>query len=468
MDSLGIIGLGTMGASLARNAARNGVKVVVYNRTKQKTDEFIKFHSKEGDFVAVSNYKELVKELKPPRSILLMVKAGDATDAVISDLIPLLEKNDIIIDAGNSHFSDTDRRDSELKEKGIEFIGMGVSGGEEGALKGPSMMPGCSKTAYKTLEPLLSNMSARDSDGGRCLTHVGEGGSGHFVKMVHNGIEYGVMQIIAESYDLLKTLGECSNEDCADIYESWNETGELASYLLEITSNILRKNDEIKAGLLIDKIKDSAKQKGTGKWTTQTALDLGIAVPTITAAVDARIISGSTQDRKIRSVLPIVVDETEPIPKPMKFRSAVRSAVELSIFCAYRQGFDLIRKANEEFGWNIDLSEVARIWQGGCIIRAVSLRKYQQLYNKDKKQSTIAREYFESRFAGERQISWRQTVEMGQSYGIPVPAMAASLSYYDAFAKSSLPQNLVQAQRDYFGSHTYERTDKKGSFHTEW
>ena len=469
---LAVIGLGTMGANLARNAARNGAKVAVYNRTAEKTDEFMEKYGSEGDFVACKSLKEVVEALESPRPILLMIKAGVAVDAVIEELAPLLESNDIIIDAGNSHCEDTDRRQKnlqtthyKLQTSPIHFVGMGVSGGEEGALNGPSMMPGGSKESYKIISPLMKSMSADDGDGGKCISLMGPGGAGHFVKMVHNGIEYGIMQLIAESYDLLKSEAGKSNEELAEIFASWNEGEDLNSFLIEITSEIFKKKNELSSterqsasgevAYLIDIIKDAAGQKGTGRWTTEAALKYGVAIPTINAAVDARIISGSEAERKDHKNVPESVEQE--YEKSEKLVSRVRSSLELSIICAYAQGMYLIKKASEENNWNIDLGEVARIWRGGCIIRSAFLKELQG------QNGNIS-----AHFEGEKQLDWRKTVAIGTGRGIPLPAMTASLSYYDSLRRERLPQNLIQAQRDFFGAHTYERIDKEGTFHTEW
>lgn len=453
---------------MARNAAGKGAQVSVYNRTQEKTDDFINKYKKEGDFIACKSLKDLVESLSPPRPILIMVKAGEAVDAVIDDLMTLIEKGDVLIDGGNSHFTDTKRRFDTLEKAGIRFVGMGISGGEEGALKGPSLMPGGSFEGVKIIEELFSKISADDGDGGRCFSYIGKGGSGHFVKMVHNGIEYGVMQLMAESYQLLKEIGEFSNEDLAEAFKHWNESEDLNSYLAEITKEIFKIKDTQSTSFLIDKIISRAGQKGTGKWTSQTALDYGVPVPTITAAVDARILSGSDNLRNQGRKLPTELDETEPIPPGQRFRFMVRASLSLSIISCYLQGFDLINKVNEEEKWGINLSETARLWRGGCIIRSVLLKKIQKLYSSDKQVSQAAREAITERFSGERQVYWRQVIEIGASRGIPLPATMASLSYFDSQRSEFLPQNLIQAQRDYFGAHGFKRTDKEGDFHGDW
>lgn len=466
INQLGVIGLGTMGANLARNAARNGAKVAVYNRTEETMHQFMKDFGKEGSFVPCKSYEELTRSLATPRAILIMVKAGDPVDAVLEDLFAHLDKGDIIIDGGNSHFADTQRRFDLLAQRGIHYIGMGVSGGEEGALMGPSMMPGADKGAYTQVAGLFESMAADDDEGGKCIAFLGKGGAGHFVKMVHNGIEYGIMQLLAESYHLLKELGGYSNKKLAETFTAWNQTDELGSYLMEITARIFEKQE---GGTdVIDFIKDAAKQKGTGKWTTQAALDLGVAVPTITAAVDARILSGSQSIRNRSQDLPTEMDPTEVAPPPEKLRSFVKSGLELSIITAYQQGFDLIAAASEEYDWGIDLSECARIWRNGCIIRSKQLGLWQAAYGKDPSQAEAATQQLTSRFVGERQVQWRKLLEYSYSRGVPTPALSASLNHYDTVRTVRLPQNLVQAQRDFFGAHTYERTDKEGTFHTEW
>lgn len=470
IHQLAVIGLGTMGANLARNAARNGAKVAVFNRTTEVMHEFMKEYGKEGNFVPCKTYEELLRSVDTPRAILLMVKAGPAVDAVIADLLPHLSEGDIIIDGGNSHFPDTERREKELQQKGIRFLGMGVSGGEEGALHGPSMMPGGDITAWEDCKDLFTKMAADDGLGGKCVSYIGTGGSGHFVKMVHNGIEYGIMQLIAESYDVLKHIGNYTNEELAETFALWNEGDDLQSFLIEITAKVFQRTDDLGKGHLIDVIQDAAGQKGTGKWTTITALDLGVAIPTITAAVDARIISGSADLRNAKGVdvLLYTPDLEEPMPPREKLRHMVRSALHLSTLTAYKQGFVLMDTASKEYGWDLDLSECARIWLGGCIIRSVVLKMFMDVLSTDETKKAEGKAQLQEAFSGERQVYWRLLQELSASRGIPVPAMSASLSYYDALRRERLPQNLIQAQRDFFGAHTYKRIDKDGTFHTEW
>lgn len=460
---LGVIGLGTMGANLARNAARNEATVAVFNRTTEKTDAFMKEFSKEGDFVACHSLKDLVKALKPPRQILLMIKAGEAVDQMIEELLPLLSKGDILIDAGNSHYRETDRREAELKKKGMHFIGMGVSGGEEGALRGPSMMPGGDRKAIDELMPLFEKIAADDGMGGKCVAYMGPGGAGHFVKMVHNGVEYALMQLLAECYDVLKREVKLSNAELADLFGAWNRDPEISSFLLEITEKIFRKKDPETGDDLIDLILDSASQKGTGKWTTAAAFDYGVAVPMITAAVEARIMSGTKEFRMQRSLeAPVTIEQ--PYPEPQKLMARVRTAMELSTISAYAEGFLLLKTASDSEGWDLSIPEVARIWQGGCIIRSAILPKFRAMISGDKKALTELRE----RTSGDRQLEWRRAVQVALGRGIPVPVMAMALISYDVYRAERLPQNLIQAQRDFFGAHTFERLDKKGMFHADW
>ncbi len=462
--SIGLIGLGTMGANLARNAARNGASVAVYNRTQEKTDTFMRAHAQEGEFVACHSLQDLVAALPSPRNIFLMVNAGASVDAVISDLLPLLEAGDAIIDAGNSHCTDTERRIDSLKTKGVYFLGMGVSGGEEGALYGPSMMPGGSKEAYDRLEPLLKKMAAKDGSSGKCCTYIGGGGSGHFVKMVHNGIEYGDMQLIAETYHLMKSVLKISHEQIAQTFESWNRSRELKSFLIKITAQIFLKKDDETNAVLVDMIKDEAKQKGTGKWTTQSALDLGVAVSTMTAAVDARLMS-SLKTLRVQAENDIGTLDLKTVRLTTR---ALKDALFLSKICSYAQGFALISEASRINNWNIDLSEVCRIWKGGCIIRSSLLTTFEQAFRTDPTlQNLLLSPEIIALFRA-RHGKWRKTVAAAVLAGIPLPAMTASLSYFDALRTGDLPQNLTQAQRDFFGAHTFERRDRPGTFHVQW
>lgn len=458
---IGLIGLGTMGENLARNIANKGFEVAVFNRSNEKTAKFIKNFGGEGKKLrSGKNLQEFVGELSIPRKIILMVKAGEAVDEIIGQLLPLLQTGDIIIDGGNSHYHDTDRRQKELQTKNIHFIGMGISGGEQGALHGPSMMPGGDKEAYKQLEPIFQLAAADDDLGGKCFTYIGPGSSGHFVKMVHNGIEYGLMQVIAESYHLLKSVANLSNDQIAETYNNWNSNGLLKSFLIEISAKIFtRKEDNLD---LIDLILDSAGQKGTGKWTTEAALNYGVAIPTINAAVDARIISAGKTFRIQESKkwqLAKIDDE-----KFTTFTEDVRTALELSMFNTYAQGFQLLSVASQAENWNLNISEICRVWRGGCIIRSAMLPLYQKAFSG----KTEAAKTIHNRFSDEAQKQWRKIVALGAKQAIPLPAMSASLSYFDAYRTENLPQNLIQAQRDFFGAHGYERKDKPGTFHGEW
>lgn len=469
---LGVIGLGTMGANMARNAARHGAVVALYNRTRERIDTFLKGHKSEGMFVPCKNYAYLVAALKPTRAILIMVKAGEAVDQVITDITPLLTKGDILIDGGNSHYKDTERRQRELTKKGIHFLGMGVSGGEQGALLGPSLMPGGSKEAYDHLEPLLQKMAADDGsttlttggDGGKCVTYIGPGGAGHFVKMVHNGIEYGLMQLIAETYHFLKTIGKKSNAGCAKIFAEWNTDAALSSYLLEITAKICGKKDPESGNDLLDVIKDAAGQKGTGQWVVEAALRCGVAIPTIAAALDARLISAQRELRAQRSHDFFLPRAEKKKGGGEELTDNLRSAFLLATICTYAQGFDLLERASGEENWNLRLAEIARIWRGGCIIRSALLKTFQNIFAGGEE----SRQRLHAFFSGGAQERWRSVVAIGAQRGIPLPAFGASLSYFDALRTARLPANLTAAQRDFFGAHGYERTDKPGIFHTEW
>ncbi len=488
---LGVIGLSTMGSNLARNAARNGAKVAVFNRTTEKMDEFMKNHGTEGEFVGCKTIEELCRALSSPRAILIMVKAGQPVDDVIAELVPHLSDGDILIDGGNSHYADTARRCKELAgeistlnhqlvsqdivldegmvqashqsaKRKLHFIGMGVSGGEEGALHGPSMMPGGSQEAFEHLKPLLSAMAADDGTGGKCVSYMGVGGTGHFVKMVHNGIEYGMMQMIAESYDLLKRLGGLSNTELGQIFTDWSTSPELRGFLMEITAKIFAKKDIDTGSDLLDMVKDAAAQKGTGKWTTEAAFHYGVSVPSITAAVDARIMSSAKAFRDMQAkATPLVVDAITVDRKELI--SDVRMALELSMLNAYAQGLQLISEASKQEGWNVNISEVCRIWRGGCIIRSSMVETYQKAFAGDRDAGLSLRGRFQ-----EGQTVWRHVVALGALRGIALPSISSALWYYDSYRTARLPQNLIQAQRDFFGAHGFERLDKEGSFHVDW
>jgi 6-phosphogluconate dehydrogenase len=469
LQKFGVIGLEVMGRNLALNIERNGFPVAVYNRTYAKTEHFLNELAKGKQAKGGKTPAEFVQLLERPRRILIMVKAGGPVDAVIAELRPLLQADDIMIDGGNSLFTDTERRVKDLQSTGLKFFGMGVSGGEEGALWGPSLMPGGDLPSYKHLEPILQKIAAKTTDDGPCVTYCGSGGAGHFVKMVHNGIEYGDMELIAEAYDLLKNLGGLNNQQLKDVFEQWN-TSELKSFLIEITAQVIHFADPDGTGKdLVDLILDVAGQKGTGRWTTQTALDLGVPIPTITSAVDQRGLSALKQQREAASKA-----LGGPVPKPVSkdelrgFIDDVRAALYCSKICSYAQGMAMMVAANQTFKYGIRLDEIARIWKAGCIIRAIFLDEIKQAF---KEEPALANLLMAKRFrdaVSPRQDAWRRTVAAAVRNGIGVPAFSGSLAYYDSYRRSRLPANLIQAQRDFFGAHTYERTDKPGTFHTEW
>lgn len=455
-----------MGENLALNVERNGFPISVYNRTPERTETFMATRAKGKNVLATYSLEEFVKSLERPRKILIMVKAGAAVDAVIDQLKPLLEPGDIIIDGGNSLYEDTERRTRDLEAAGLRFIGMGVSGGEEGALNGPSLMPGGTKDSYEYLQPILSKIAAQVDDG-PCVTYIGPGGSGHYVKMVHNGIEYGDMELIAEAYDLLKNTLGLDHNQLHEVFSEWNTTEELNSYLIEITADIFKHIDPETNQPIVELILDAAGQKGTGRWTVQSALELGVPIPTIIAAVNSRIMSSYKQERVAASKIltgPNVNYEGDR----KVFINKIRDALYCSKICSYAQGMALLNTASKTFGYNLNLSEIARIWKGGCIIRAGFLNKIKQAFNENPNLSNLllAPEFKQTIL--ERQEAWREVVAVSAKLGIPVPAFSASLDYFDSYRRERLPQNLTQAQRDYFGAHTYERIDKPGVFHTEW
>ncbi|MBF2057436.1 MAG: decarboxylating NADP(+)-dependent phosphogluconate dehydrogenase [Cyanobacterium sp. T60_A2020_053] len=466
--NFGVIGLAVMGENLALNVESRGFPVAVYNRSPDKTENFMATGAQGKDIKPAYSVEEFVQSLERPRQILIMVKAGSPVDAVIQQLKPLLEEGDMIIDGGNSLYEDTERRTKELEATGLGFVGMGVSGGEEGALKGPSLMPGGTQSAYEKLEPILTKIAAQVDDG-PCVTYIGPGGAGHYVKMVHNGIEYGDMQLIAEAYDLLKNGVGLSNDELHQVFKQWDTTDELNSFLIEITADIFSKKDEETGQHLIDLIMDTAGQKGTGRWTVVSSLQLGVPIPTIYAAVNARVLSSLKDERVVASTQLTGVTTAFDGDKT-SFIDKVRDALYCSKMCSYAQGMALIAEASREYNFNINLPEVARIWKGGCIIRAGFLNKINKAFtdNPDLANLLLAPEFKQSIL--DRQQAWRDVVVMANQTGIPIPAFSASLDYFDSYRSARLPQNLTQAQRDYFGAHTYERTDKpKGEFfHTEW
>jgi 6-phosphogluconate dehydrogenase len=473
LQSFGVIGLAVMGENLALNVERNGFPIAVYNRSREKTDKFMATRAQGKQVKATFTIQEFVNALERPRKILLMVQAGAPVDAVIKELKPFLEAGDVIIDGGNSLYEDTDRRTTELEGSGLTFIGMGVSGGEEGALNGPSMMPGGTEAAYKNIEPILTKIAAQVDDG-PCVTYIGKGGAGHYVKMVHNGIEYGDMQLIAEAYDLLKNVAGLNHEQLHQVFTEWNQTDELNSFLIEITADIFKYIDPETKTPLVELILDAAAQKGTGRWTVQSALELGIAIPTMFAAVNGRIMSSIKSERVAASA--VLTGPTGKFTGDVKkFVNQVRDALYCSKICSYAQGMALLGAASHAYDYNLNLSEISRIWKGGCIIRAGFLNKIAHAFKEDPKLANLllAPEFKQTIL--DRQGAWREVISQAALLGIPVPAFSSSLDYFDSYRRDVLPQNLTQAQRDYFGAHTYLRVDKPrevdgkpNAFHTEW
>jgi 6-phosphogluconate dehydrogenase len=464
---VGMIGLGVMGANLAQNIERNGWPVAVFNREVEWVGDFVKRH--EGKkFYGAKSWEDFVKSLERPRKIILLVKAGDPVDWTINQIKPYLEAGDIIIDGGTSYFLDTARRETELKQEGIYFIGSGVSGGEKGALEGPSLMPGGDRDAYEKIRPIWEAIAAKVDDGA-CVTYIGPGGAGHFVKMVHNGIEYGDMQLIAEVYDIMRRVLAMSADEMADVFDEWNR-GELESYLIEITAKILRVKDPETGKPLVDLVLDKAGQKGTGKWASEIALELGDPIPTIDAAVNTRTLSSRKEERVEASKQIAAPPATKYEGDRRELINAIHDALYAAKICSYAQGMSLIRAGSDNYKWGIDLGETARIWKGGCIIRARFLGKIKQAYqNRPDLPNLLLDPDFNS-WVARAQSNWRKTITVAIEAGVPVPGMTASLGYFDTYRTADLPMNLTQAQRDFFGSHTYERADKPGAgaIHTEW
>ncbi|WP_072691083.1 NADP-dependent phosphogluconate dehydrogenase [Rhodococcus marinonascens] len=462
---IGVTGLAVMGSNIARNLARHGHTVALHNRSVAKTDALLADYGKDGDFVRTETIEEFVGALQKPRRVLIMVKAGDPTDAVIEELAAAMESGDIIIDGGNALFTDTIRREAALRERGLHFVGAGISGGEEGALNGPSIMPGGPKESYEALGPLLESIAAQ-VDGTPCCTHIGPDGSGHFVKMVHNGIEYADMQLIGEAYNLFRDALGYDADKIAEVFTEWN-SGDLESYLVEITAQVLKQKDAKTGKALVDVIVDAAEQKGTGRWTVKSALDLGVPVTGIAEAVFARALSGSREQRKAAVGLASGRLADKPADAA-QFTEDIRQALYASKVVAYAQGFDQIAAGSAEYDWDLHPADLATIWRGGCIIRARFLNRIKDAYDENPKlPSLILAPYF--REAIETAIdSWRRVVSTATLLGIPVPAFASSLSYYDALRAERLPAALTQGQRDFFGAHTYERVDVEGKFHTLW
>lgn len=465
-QQIGVIGLGVMGKNLALNIERNGFSVSVYNRSPQKTEAMLS-EAKGRKIAGFYSLEEFVLSLERPRKILLMVQAGEATDATLKQLLPYLEQGDLVIDGGNAYFPDTRRRSEALEKAGILFLGMGVSGGEEGALHGPSLMPGGSRKAYQLMERILMAIAAK-ADGTPCVAYMGPDGAGHYVKMVHNGIEYGDMQLISEAYDILSRGLKLGAAELARIFAEWNQ-GELDSYLIEITAEIFKHIDPETGRPLVELILDRAGQKGTGKWTSQSALDLNVPLSVITESVFARNLSSRKEERDAASrVLAGPVVSPPAGEEAAAFVEDVRRALYASKIISYAQGFSQLKAASEHYSWSLDFRKIAMIWRGGCIIRARFLSTIMEAYEREPElYSLLLYPAFRSTLEA-YQTSWRKVVSYAIMQGIPVPAFSAALAYFDSYRSSRLPANLIQAQRDYFGAHTYERIDREGIFHTDW
>ncbi|HEV2352386.1 MAG TPA: NADP-dependent phosphogluconate dehydrogenase [Terriglobia bacterium] len=461
---LGIIGLGVMGKNLGFNAVSKGFSVAGFDLDKKKTAD-VAAQAAGKAFVVTNSLTEFAGALDKPRRIWMMVPAGKPVDAVLSDLKPVLEKEDIVIDGGNSYFKDTERRAKDLDTAGLRFFGMGVSGGEEGALHGPSLMPGGNEQSYQRLEPLLTKMSAQTSDGA-CCTYLGPGGAGHYVKMVHNGIEYGIMQTICEAYDVFKNVAGLTSPEIRDVFSDWNH-GDLNSFLIEISIVVLGKIDPETKKPLVDLVLDTAEQKGTGKWTAQDAMDLGVAIPTLNASVIARILSGARDDRQAASQ--ILQGPAQKFAGDKKeFIALMRAAYTLTVIGCYAQGFEQLRVASQEYKYNLKFDEVARIWKGGCIIRAKLLDPIRAAFQAKPDLKNLMLDGYFSKLINQTAASLREVVHTSTAAGTPIPAISNTLTYIDGYRQKRLPANLLQAQRDYFGAHTYRRIDKEGVFHTEW
>ncbi|OIR06440.1 6-phosphogluconate dehydrogenase, NADP(+)-dependent, decarboxylating [mine drainage metagenome] len=487
-SDIGLIGLAVMGQNLALNIADHGFQISVFNRTTEKTDKFVAENpSTPGGVVGTHTLEEFVQSLATPRKIVILVQAGAATDAVIDGLIPLLAKDDIIIDGGNAKWTDTIRREKDLAAKGLRFIGSGVSGGETGARFGPSLMPGGAPEAYAELKPIWQAIAAKvDAKTGRpipgaepgkpvkggvpCTTYIGHNGAGHYVKMVHNGIEYGDMQMICEAYDLMRGLLGMKAEEIGKVFASWN-TGVLDSFLVEITADILQQKDPAtKRKAFVDVVLDTAGQKGTGKWTSVNALDMGVPAPTIAEAVFSRCISAVKEERVAASKILKGPGKKAYKGSKKALIQAIHDALYCSKICSYAQGFQLMREAQKEYNWKLDFGSIAQIWRGGCIIRAAFLQKITEAYGRNPRLANLLLDPYFNRTIKAAQENWRKVVSLAVEYGVPAPTFASALSYYDGYRAARLPANLLQAQRDYFGAHTYERVDKpRGKFfHVDW
>jgi 6-phosphogluconate dehydrogenase len=468
----GLMGLAVMGENLALNIESRGFRVAVFNRTTSVVDEFIQGRAKGKNFIGCHSLEELAANLKRPRKVMMMIKAGPAVDAVIDQLIPLLEPGDVIIDGGNTHFDDTERRTRYVEEKGLLYIGTGVSGGEEGALKGPSLMPGGSRKAWPLVEPIFKAIAAKVGPNNDipCCEWVGPRGAGHYVKMVHNGIEYGDMQLICEAYFMLSEAIGLTNEELYDVFDQWNR-GELQSYLIEITRDIFSVKDDQRDGYLVDKILDVAGAKGTGKWMSQHALDLGVPSTLVTTAVYARALSAMKDARAGASKTlrgPESTDDTVRLGSRKEFVEAVRQALYASKICSYAQGYVQMQVAAKEYDWSLNYGEIALLWRGGCIIRAQFLDRIKEAFDAQPDLENLLLHPYFTDAIHKAQRSWRRVVATATNLGLPVPAFSTALAYYDSVRRERLPANLLQAQRDYFGAHTFQRTDKEGTFHAEW
>lgn len=464
-QQIGVIGLAVMGKNLALNIESKGFSVSVFNRSREKTDELLK-EAQGKNLIGMYSIEDFVNSLEVPRKILIMVKAGKPVDDTIEQLKPYLSKGDILIDGGNSFYVDTIRRNRDLEREGYRFIGTGVSGGEEGALHGPSIMPGGQEDAYKLVEPMLTAISAK-VDGEPCCTYIGTDGAGHYVKMVHNGIEYGDMQLISEAYFLLKNILGLSEKELHNVFSEWNK-GELDSFLIDITQDIFTKYDEETGKPMVDVILDTAGQKGTGKWTSQSALDLGVSTPTITEAVFARCISAIKSERVAASKILKGPSNLSYDKDKNELIEAVRKALYASKICSYAQGFALMKAAADEYGWNLNYGEIAMIFRGGCIIRAQFLHRIKEAYDNNKDIANLMLDPYFKNILESYQDAWREVICIGVKFGIPTPAFSSALAYFDSYRSEFLPANLLQAQRDYFGAHTFERIDKEGIFHYKW
>jgi 6-phosphogluconate dehydrogenase len=464
-QKIGLIGLAVMGENLALNIEEKGFPIAVWNRTVEKVDEFVQKNPGKK-LKGCHSAKELVESLERPRRIVMMVKAGQPVDDTIAAVQPFLEKDDMLVDGGNEFFENTVRRAKALGPTGINYVGMGVSGGEEGARHGPSIMPGGQRFAYDALAPILTKIAAQ-VDNGPCVDYMGPGGAGHYVKMVHNGIEYGDMQLIAEAYDLLRSIGGFGPAELADVFANWNK-GELQSFLIEITAKILTKKDDLTGQPMVDVILDQSGMKGTGKWTVQQAAELTAPIPTIASSLDARIMSGLKPERMAAAKL---LEGPRPAPSFIDKKQLVddvRHALYASKICSYAQGMNLLRVASRTHEWGLQLGRIARIWKGGCIIRAQFLGRIKEAYDRNAELPNLLTDREFARELSDRQAGWRRSIGLAVQHGLPMPTMMASLSYYDSYRRERLPASLTQAQRDFFGAHTYQRIDREGTFHTQW